>query len=333
MKGSNEVTDIPELSEVRRALLEKYLDEKRSQSANTDDNTREEVTTLPDGIVALQPHGYKQPFFFLHGQWNGNAFYCFPISQELGLEQPFYTLEPYKFDCLKVPSSFETIAATHLKLLEAVQPEGPYLLGGWCNGALVAYEMARQLHARGKEIRLLVLMDPVTLVYPARVRFVRSIIRRFGSVMKLSQEKQLELFLRIRHLYRYIENLNAHVSSRFRRSKSSQPLQNVGSDKMGNPLPELRSMIPTTKELHEDYPGIFDWIAMGYKPDLYPGKITIFWSQHAPFRAGWRKVLEVNDVEIHSLPGTHITCRTEYLNVLTEHLNDCLGKAQPTQLS
>jgi len=46
-----------------------------------------------------------------------------------------------------------------------------------------------------------------------------------------------------------------------------------------------------------------------------------------------RKVLEVHEIVNHSLPGTHITCRTEYLNVLTEHLNDFLCKAQPTQLS
>jgi thioesterase domain-containing protein len=50
--------------------------------------------------------------------------------------------------------------ATHyIGVIRDVQPEGPYFLGGWSMGGVVAYEMARQLHAKGHKIALLALFD------------------------------------------------------------------------------------------------------------------------------------------------------------------------------
>jgi thioesterase domain-containing protein len=40
-----------------------------------------------------------------------------------------------------------------------VQPHGPYLLGGWSLGGLVAFEMAQQLQKQGEEVALLTLID------------------------------------------------------------------------------------------------------------------------------------------------------------------------------
>ena len=111
-------------------------------------------------LVVVQTGKSKRPFFFLHGQWRGGAFYSRELARRMGPEQPFYLLEPYKFDGLAVPPSFEEMAVAHLETLRRVQPEGPYLLGGWCNGGLMAYEMARQLREQGQTVELLVMMDP-----------------------------------------------------------------------------------------------------------------------------------------------------------------------------
>ena len=53
----------------------------------------------------------------------------------------------------------EEMAELYLRELLAVQPEGPYLLGGMCLGGVIAYEMAQQLRARGQEIALLAPLD------------------------------------------------------------------------------------------------------------------------------------------------------------------------------
>ena len=105
-------------------------------------------------------------------------------------------------------------------------------------------------------------------------------------------------------------------------------------DKKAMAFPKLRSSIPTNETLREDYEGVFTWLTLGYKPpDLYPGKITFFWSSSdwtskEPFHSGWRKVEETNEVEIHIFPGKHMSLVTDQLPVLAECLRTCLNKAQ-----
>lgn len=56
-------------------------------------------------------------------------------------------------------TSLEAMAAAYLCGVRAQQPHGPYLLGGYSMGGVVAFEMARQLEACGEHAELLVLVD------------------------------------------------------------------------------------------------------------------------------------------------------------------------------
>jgi thioesterase domain-containing protein len=51
------------------------------------------------------------------------------------------------------------MAASYLDAVREVQPAGPYSLGGWSFGGLVAFEMARQLVSAGEEVAILVLFE------------------------------------------------------------------------------------------------------------------------------------------------------------------------------
>lgn len=307
------------LSEAKRALLEKYLRGDIPQPAMAagvgTQHAEAEVDGPRERVVAIQADGSKRPFFFLHGDWTGNAFFCFPLAHNLGSDQPFYMLEPFKFDDLQVLPTLEAMAAADLKLLRTVQSEGPYLLGGFCNGGLVAYEMARQLHAEGQTVDLLILMDSI----PARLRLVCRIINRFSNLMRLSQVKQLDWFLRLRHIYRYLLD---------RRSRDFEDLRATD--------PRLGSIFPPAEALREDYPGVFTWATSSYVPSFYPGKVTLFWERAEPFRREWwHKWSKDKDreVEVHIIPGTHKTCRTEYVYEMAEHLRTCLSKIQPAASS
>jgi hypothetical protein len=300
------MSETPSLSDAKRALLEKYLRgdlppapaavaTRREQSGSTAGESRERV-------VPVQTGGSKRPFFFLHGQWELGGFFCFEMARALGPGRPFYAVEPYRLEGLPVPPAFHAIAAAHLKSLRAVAPEGPYNLGGWCNGALLAYEMARQLRAQGQEVRELVLMDPVYLQYPARLRFVRGTIRRLGTSLGVGESKQVELYLWLRQGYRWLRHVFSYArSSDYRRSNGFAGLG------------------------REDYPGLYDWSAMGYRPpDLYPGRITFFWSVRQPFRRGWRSVEAANETDIQVLPYEHMSCLNEGLDDLAERLRKSL---------
>ena len=58
--------------------------------------------------------------------------------------------------------TLEGIAACLLRKILTMQPEGPYTIGGLCLGGILAYEIAFQLQAAGREVSLLVLLDPPT---------------------------------------------------------------------------------------------------------------------------------------------------------------------------
>jgi hypothetical protein len=141
MKGRDVMPGPSELSEARRALLQKYLGRDLSQNAKNESvmpprSTKTEVVGERERTIAIQTgSATKLPFFFLHGQWQDSAFFCYPLARSLGVEQPFYIPEPYKFDGMRLPPTLAEVAAAHLQSLRTIQPEGPYMLGGWCNGA------------------------------------------------------------------------------------------------------------------------------------------------------------------------------------------------------
>ncbi len=275
----------------------------------------EEERSSRTPLVAVQANGSRRPFFYLHGAWDSDAFYCFHLAHHLGPDQPFYALAPYDFDDSQVIPTVEEMAAAHIQSLRTLQPEGPYLLGGFCNGGLVAYEMARQLHAEGQRVDLLVLIEPA---YPPFLhKLARSAINCVGKLLRLSQEQQMECFLRLRHIYKYMRQE--------RRMENLKGFRNID--------PSILTLIPTTDALRQDDNALFDWIITSYSFEPYAGKITLIWAREEAFHGVWRhKTTQEIDIELRVVPGTHIACRTDHVQTLAEELSRCLGKAQTTML-
>jgi amino acid adenylation domain-containing protein len=101
----------------------------------------------------------RQKFFFLHGDLSGAAL-SIGISKGLRKEQPFYVIHPHGLMGWLVPSTIEAMAADNLRTLRAFQPEGPYFLGGYCKGGLIAFELARQLRLHGQKVSGVVIVAP-----------------------------------------------------------------------------------------------------------------------------------------------------------------------------
>lgn len=301
--------DTPELSAMQNARLEEYLRAKRPPGRKSAIGPHISTCEPRTQVIPIQVKGSKQPFFFLHGDWTKNAYFCFPLACALGTEQPFYNLEPYDFDGLSALPSIETMAAAHIRSMQAIQPEGPYLIGGFCNGGLIAYEMARQLHSEGQNVDLLVLMD----VIPARLITLCRCIRFIGKMLHSGEDKQLNWFLRLEHAARYL--LNRH-SEDFEHIKKSDP--------------KICSFFPPITALRKEYPAMFTWATSCYIPDFYPGKITLFWDEMEPERrTWWQKWAKGNDheVELHIIAGSHKTCKTDCLSDMAQHLRECLNRA------
>lgn len=112
-----------------------------------------------DPILRVNEGGSLPPFTYLHGDFTGGGFYSQTFARALGPEQPTFIVHPHGLAEPAIPESIEAMAKERLAALRAVQPTGPYLLGGHCAGGLVAFEMARQLEAEGECVPAVVLVE------------------------------------------------------------------------------------------------------------------------------------------------------------------------------
>jgi non-ribosomal peptide synthetase component F/thioesterase domain-containing protein len=107
-------------------------------------------------VVPIQPEGTNPPLFFIHPA-GGNVLCYYDLSRQLGTDQPFYGLQVSDFSAGRELRSIEEMAAEYIAAMREVQPHGPYHLGGWSMGGVVAFEMARQLGTGN--VALLTILD------------------------------------------------------------------------------------------------------------------------------------------------------------------------------
>ncbi|MBV9622595.1 MAG: amino acid adenylation domain-containing protein [Acidobacteria bacterium] len=111
----------------------------------------------------IQGQGSK-PNFFAAVLPGVNALGYVTLSRHMGQDQPFYMLQasgpgpragrrPYSAE------EYEKVAASYIHAMRTVQPSGPYYFGGMCEGARIAFEMARLLESEGQKVNLLAIMD------------------------------------------------------------------------------------------------------------------------------------------------------------------------------
>lgn len=130
-------------------------------------------------LVAIQSSGSLRPFFCVHAA-GGDVNNYLILARKLGIEQPFYALEQTPNQPEIHQLSVEETATYYLKEIQNLQPQGPYLLGGWCYGGIIAFEMAQQLQRQNETVDLLIVIDailPKTVIYPTKDDDAKLILR------------------------------------------------------------------------------------------------------------------------------------------------------------
>jgi aspartate racemase len=192
------------------------------------------------------------------------------------------------------------MAACYVGGLREVQPHGPYFLVGYSAGGLVAFEMARQLHADGQEVGLVGLLDAFggnhySLALPSRlVRWGRFQLRRI--------KRHTRAFAQARG-WEKLGYLGQKSRSRLRRMTDS-PHARAAADEDQTP-PAVRN-VQESAELAETR----------YVPLVYPGRLTLFRAAEQPPtfdqvpEEGWKEIA-AGGVDIRHVPGTHYTMLAE----------------------
>jgi amino acid adenylation domain-containing protein len=141
-------------------------------------------------LVPIRPGGSRPPLFLMHAH-GGNVLEYHSLVNHLEPDQPVYALQARGLDGnLGEGRTIEVMAADYIEEIRSLQPEGPYFLGGFCFGGLLAWEAAQQLTAAGQQVALLVLIQSMNPAF-ARFRPEVGLFRQwwYRSVKRLDLER------------------------------------------------------------------------------------------------------------------------------------------------
>ncbi len=283
-------------------------------------------------MVPVQSGGTRTPLFFLHGDFVEGGLYCVKMARYLGTDRPFYAIDPHGVHD-EPPHSIEEMAAARLELVRTVRPNGPYVLGGFCNGGLVAFEMARQLEAEGEKVASLILLS----VDGSNAEF--SWLERLIGMVTGREERKFQSFLQWRErilfaraaLSRQLDALArpVPVSEQPRRfvRKFGRILRKVFGLMLPHPAAAPAAMDTAQPEAAGvDIGHIYHQACTAYVPRAYRGPAHLLWPGEMQMRdasAGWARVMP--QIKVIQAPGGHFSVlQGENLHVVSERIRECL---------
>ena len=110
-------------------------------------------------LVPVKTTGNKPPVYIVHGV-GGHVLLLNLLVKYIDPQQPVYGFQPRGIGGKAKPQeTVEEMAALYIHEMLQQNPDGPFALAGFSFGGLVAFEMAQQLKAMGKEVRMVALFD------------------------------------------------------------------------------------------------------------------------------------------------------------------------------
>ncbi|MEM7322494.1 MAG: AMP-binding protein [Actinomycetota bacterium] len=249
------------------------------------------TTTSTRGfLVPIQSTGTKPPIFAVHVLGIDCAFFR-PLSAELGPDQPMYGLGQPTDDLDTVgPTDVSEVAAGYAEAIQQVAPTGPISLAAISLGGVVAFELAQQLLAAGRDVTLLALFDALG---PDSQAYLPSV-----------QERLLAHFDRAKaDPGRYLSEQAEHQSKRMQRAseRANLAIRNRLNLRSGHQL-EVRRFIEENVSAQSAY--VFD---------PYPGDLLVVKAGDDPFAAmqlaagmGWSSVA-CGSLTVAEAPGGHLS--------------------------
>jgi amino acid adenylation domain-containing protein len=283
--------------------------------------TKEGCSVQFSSLVQIQPGYVRLPFFWVHGQQSDTLLPRYLDSQ------PLYGLIHQGQDGRIPFTTVDDISAHYLKEIRTVQPKGPYLLGGYCFGGMVALEMAQKLLNQGDEVSLLFLLDPprkcfspVTLHDTTQAKkssFQSRVVYHSGNLAGQSPGKKIAYMLR--KLPNAFNFVIAPITKKAKK-KIKMLICNVYCY-LERPLPlSLRTFYLMD---------IYRNAMQRYTPKLYPGRIILCHSDQVSYGESVRQMI-AGTAEVHQITGAdHQSILNEpYVRKWAGHLNLYLRKLQ-----
>ncbi|HTL89840.1 MAG TPA: amino acid adenylation domain-containing protein, partial [Leptolyngbya sp.] len=153
--GGNSLTAVKLINQIEKAFGKQLAIASLFQAPTVEqfaEVLRDGRPVDPWSIIEITPLNGKKPPIF----WCQNYGDMIP---HLDPDQPFFAMES-GYQQIKNPEThIKDLAAIYANLIRQIQPEAPYLLGGYCFGGYVALEIAQILRSQGQEVALLTLVE------------------------------------------------------------------------------------------------------------------------------------------------------------------------------
>jgi acyl-CoA synthetase (AMP-forming)/AMP-acid ligase II/thioesterase domain-containing protein/acyl carrier protein len=267
-------------------------------------------------LVTCARQGSGTPFFYCHGDYATRGFYALKLADLLGEDQSVFLLHPHREISPGTEITIEAMAQTYIPHLLAIHPSGLFRLGGHCNGGLLAWELAHQLAARGREVEFVVLIE--TISYNARPA-VRAVERglRLLSAFAPSKSRDRIRIAGMRVVWRALQF--GHWLERIRLADRRSLRRSIY--KVRGALSEEQRPVPD-RPLSGAEISYFR-IMSHYVPPKLDSDISCLLSEHnsrllkfSP--KPWKHL--AHSIWSEQLPGEHVTCITTYVDELADKL-------------
>ncbi len=114
---------------------------------------------MPPEIIPINRSGKHVPSFWVHGAPGFSGVFR-SLSSALGKEYPVFAFQARGVDGKALPfMRISDMAAHYAECVKKAVPHGPYVLGGYSLGGVIAMETARLLHQSGEHVERLVFLD------------------------------------------------------------------------------------------------------------------------------------------------------------------------------
>jgi amino acid adenylation domain-containing protein len=262
-------------------------------------------------IVAITSTGSRRPFFCVHGI-GGEILSFVSLARHLGPDQPFYGItRPVESTDLRV----EEMARACVEDLVRLDPRGPYCLGGYSFGGIIAFEMAQQILARGREVALLALIDTYAPGHPKPLSVPKRALVNLKMTMRATPGTKWTM-------------LRGRIAVNLVRLR--QVIRALGQEYRSDPGDAFFAGAEDDYRLHAGRIAI-----KAYTPKLYPGRIDMFRAQEVrpTFRFdptnGWGE--SAAEIAIHTIPGNHFSILDEpNVQLLAAELGRQFRQASPS---
>lgn len=249
-------------------------------------------------MFPIQTSGSKPPFFWVYGETSDVL-----LPHYLGTDQPLYGLMHESNTGKRVHhTKLADIAANHLREIKKVQSKGPYFLGGFCFGGVVAFEIAQQLQKQGQEVALLFLVDLGVLknwrfrfketdCFPTKVR--QKITRHGRSLARLDAREKYQ-YVQVRVAATIRQKINRTIAQGI---KIVATITRNAYFITGRPLPP---------RLRQRYLlSVDQWAMRHYEPGIYTGDLILYKSAQNSYDPAWIIEFITGKLHLYELPCSH----------------------------